>query len=717
MEINLESAKDVFVNIKLTAKKAGWFSMASPTLATLPETELGWGLVPGYFQGNRLEEDWVLSVAHAQGLPDFPYICGDRTVTTPTAILQNNKKRTFAVILEPGQTREIWAKNNRRPTHRNVRAGVSHMNRQGELSPTVYAPVLNHPDAQLKVGDTISLRFRYRLADEGWFEALQYAMDEVYKTTASLSLKKNKQFLTTRVKRLFEYSLDDNTSRWQEARSEGLELGAQSYMGQVMGSYGDAVKNSDIGAMWMMRALTDNQELAERRLPRVRNFKLLQQESSQGFFHGAARGQYYLTKSDRWVEEWGSHIEPTGVTYYTLADLGNILFFEPNDAQVKAAFRVGAERLLTWQQTDGSWQVGYDHKSKKPVYTDLKDLRPTFYGLAMAYRILNEQKYLTAAKKGADWLIENAVDQGCFLGVCGDHRFVNDFATAQISQALLDLWELTKEEKYKLAAIKAARMYVYSIYAHPVPNNTPLKVGKQSLQGWQYTHAGLGFEHGGSIGSANNGGPILLASHTGMFVRIAQITGNPFFAELARAAVWGRDAHVNSKTSVASYYWHTMDRGAGPFPHHAWWQIGWLMDYLLAEADYRSKGQIQFPAGFMTAKVGPHQPYGFADGVIFGVRAQLIFNPDTVKGLFSSTDLLMAKSTQGTSVYLIFLQNDTDVVELSLQVDIPALVGTSEATYGIWDAQKSSFSKMQKSSRNLELAIAGKGIQVVKISK
>ena len=77
----------------------------------------------------------------------------------------------------------------------------------------------------------------------------------------------------------------------------------------------------------------------------------------------------------------------------------------------------------------------------------------------------------------------------------------------------------------------------------------------------------------------------------------------------------------------------------------------------------------------------------------------------------------MAKSTQGTSVYLIFLQNDTEAVELSLQVDIAALVGTSKATYGIWDAQKSRFSKMQKFSRNLELAIAGKGIQVVKISK
>ena len=78
------------------------------------------------------------------------------------------------------------------------------------------------------------------------------------------------------------------------------------------------------------------------------------------------------------------------MTYYTLADLGNILLFQPNDAQVKTAFLGRAERLLAWQQTDGSWQVDTT-QSKKPVYTDLQDLRLTFYGLVMAYRILNEQ--------------------------------------------------------------------------------------------------------------------------------------------------------------------------------------------------------------------------------------------------------------------------------------------------------------------------------------
>ncbi len=45
-----------------------------------------------------------------------------------------------------------------------------------------------------------------------------------------------------------------------------------------------------------------------------------------------------------------------------------------------------------------------------------------------------------------------------------------------------------------------------------------------------------------------------------------------------------------------------MNKGAGPYPHHAWWQIGWITDYLLAEAQLRSDGQITFPRGFVTPK-------------------------------------------------------------------------------------------------------------------
>lgn len=84
----------------------------------------------------------------------------------------------------------------------------------------------------------------------------------------------------------------------------------------------------------------------------------------------------------------------------------------------------------------------------------------------MAYRILGDAKYLEAARRGADWFVRNAVDKGSFLGVCGDTRFANDFATGQSAQALLDLWEMTGDVRYKEAAIRTARIYTASIYTH-----------------------------------------------------------------------------------------------------------------------------------------------------------------------------------------------------------------------------------------------------------
>lgn len=79
--------------------------------------------------------------------------------------------------------------------------------------------------------------------------------------------------------------------------------------------------------------------------------------------------------------------------------------------------------------------MAYGKHDGEPLFTDLKDLRPTFYGFVVAYKLLGEHKYLDAAVRGADWFVRNAVDKGAFTGVCGDARFINDFATGQAVQA------------------------------------------------------------------------------------------------------------------------------------------------------------------------------------------------------------------------------------------------------------------------------------------
>ena len=281
------------------------------------------------------------------------------------------------------------------------------------------------------------------------------------------------------------YLTNDSTSKWHNLVYKGVTIGAQDYLGGVYDSEKDAMKNSDYGAMWMLAKLTDDPRLTQKRLPNALNFKLMQQYAEKGFLYGSSAGQYYLYKSKRFTEEWGPYTEPIATTYYMLMDMGNILLFEPQQKELKQHVKLAADRLLEWMKPNGQWEVAYENKTLKPTFTDITDLRPTFYGLLIAYEILKDKKYLQAAIQGADWYVENAVKKGHFLGVCGDTRFVPDFATAQSVQALLKLYNVTGNEKYKEAAISAAKIYTASVYTHPIPTSVVKQVKGVERKDWE----------------------------------------------------------------------------------------------------------------------------------------------------------------------------------------------------------------------------------------
>lgn len=658
---------DIQVTMRLIPKKKGYFSLATPTLASVNANQMSWASVPGYFQGNFIQKNFALAYAYGHGIPDRPVVYRERCATTLSPLVSTKNGITFSVIPNPGLARDPWA--NDKITQTDWQLGLSHMNRKAELSPTLYYPVLGESKSELNAGEEISYSFRYSLIAGDWFQAIKHAANDIYKFHETLSLRQSKQALTDRIEKMHHYLTDPKTSLWNVEEYEGKQIGAQSYLGGVVGSSKDAMKNADYGAMWMLANATNDPELKEKVLPPALNFKLVQQETNKGFFNGAIEGQYYLAKSKKFVEEWGEVVEPIAVTYYVLLDMGNMLLFEPENAELKERLRLGADKLLSWQNADGSWAVAYDRKTEQELFKDIKDVRPTFYGMIVAYRLLKDEKYLKAAQKGADWFIKNAVETGAFLGVCGDARYAPDFATGQSAQALLDLFDFTKNKKYQDAAVTCAKIYTASIYTHPIANRNVKNVNGNSREDWEITQTGLSFEHGGIFGSATRHGPIQLASHAGLFIRMHQLTDEQIFADMARSAAIGRDAFVDSKTSVASYYWNAMNRGAGPYPHHAWWQIGWITDYLLSEVALRSKGKIEFPRGFVTPKVGPHQTYGFEPGTVYGDKAKLVIMEGFATANKPAIDILTAKSTSKNSIYVTLLNNSATESQFALNVD------------------------------------------------
>jgi hypothetical protein len=655
---------DILLTQTFRTNKAGYYALASPSLATISEKNLAWASVPGYFQGNYIQPNFALSYAYGHGVPALPVIYRERSASTLAPLVSTKNGLTLALIVDPRLCRDPWAED--KNTHQDWNIGISHKNRRALLSPTQYYPVLGEPKSQLKAGEDISYTARYHLGTGGWFQAIQHAAYEVYQLKSALALRQSKQSLSSRIQQMHHYLTDPQTSMWNIEEFQGRKIGAQSYLGGVVGSNKDAMKNSDYGAMWMLANATQDTLLKTKVLPYALNFKIAQQINEPGFFNGALAGQYYLAKRKKFVEEWGEVVEPIAVTFYTMLDLGNILLFESHNTELKERLRAGAEWLLKNQKPNGSWAVAYDRNNEAELYLDIQDLRATFYGLLVAYRILKDSRYLVAAKKGADWLLQAAVAKGSYLGVCGDMRYAPDFATAQTAQAFLDLFELTQEEKYKKAAVEAAKVYTTSIYTHPIPGTADKTVNGIMRKDWEIAQAGLSFEHGGIFGSANIHGPIQLCSHAGLFIRMYQITKAPIFADLARAGAWGRDAFVDSATSVASYYWNAMNRGAGPYPHHAWWQIGWLTDYLMAEAELRSNGKVRFPRGFVTPKVGPHQTYGFAPGVVNGQKAHLIVDEKLVKIDHPAIDYLLAMNEKKDKIHVILMNNRLQATDFQI---------------------------------------------------
>ncbi|MBE7177545.1 MAG: glycerophosphoryl diester phosphodiesterase [Mucilaginibacter polytrichastri] len=587
---------DLKIRQHMEAKKPGYFSLATPTLLSVDKNALSWASVPGYFQGNSMQPDFVKAYAYGMGVPGLPVVYRERCASTLCPLVSAKNGVTVSVIPDPGLARDPWAKDTITQTDWFI--GLSHMNRRAQLAPTLYYPVLGEERSHMEKGDTLSYGFRYSLVNGDWFKAINHAVYDVYRFKETLALRQSRQSLANRVEKMHHYLTDPVTSLWHVEDFKGMKIGAQSYLGGVVGSNRDAMKNADYGAMWYLASATGDPLLRKNVLPYALNFKLAQQVDS-GFFRGAVAGQYYLAKSKKFTEEWGDVVEPVAVTYYTMLDIGNMLLFEPADEKLKNGLKNGAGFLLKTQHADGGWEVAYDHKTEKPIFRDIPDVRPTFYGLIVAYRILKDPEYLAAAKKGADWFIKNASEKGFYLGVCGDARYAPDFATGQSAQALLDLYDLTKDSRYLDAAISAAKVYVNSVYTHPIAGTQKKEVKGVAREDWEITQSGLSFEHGGIFGSATRNGPIALCSHAGLFIRMFKMTGELIFADMARAAAIGRDAFVDPKTSVASYYWHTMNAGSGPYPHHAWWQIGWITDYLMAETELRSNGEVSFPRGFV----------------------------------------------------------------------------------------------------------------------
>ncbi|TDE00158.1 glycerophosphoryl diester phosphodiesterase [Jiangella asiatica] len=700
---------DLLVTLTWTPNAAGWYSVPSPTLATVDDDDLGWGVVPGYWSSATLAADDDLTYLYQIGVPKAPMVTTEASTTSLTAIVSSRARgTTLAVVADPSLARDPWADDT--STQNTWKVGTSLRALTGELSPTSFYPVLGQAGSQLAAGEPVTATFRYVLSDAGWYEVSKHVTRDVYGLGDYLALAAASESLSHRINRMHDHLVTPQ-SRWHTWEYEGLTLGAE-------GS-----KISDVGAMWMMDAITGDPIIHHDRLPYARNFKLAQQQTAEGPFRGAALGEYFrngqfvsaIVGAATGIDE-PDYVTPSFTTYYTLADMANIVLFDPSDTELRDRIRLGADKLLSWQHDDGSFDIGYQRENPDALqYPELTDLRATWYGFLAAYRILGDRKYLDAAQQGADWFVEHAVKTGDFLGLCDDFRIIRDFQVIFAAQALLELHELTGTQAYLDAAISCARFYTLHIHNHPTPTAATKTFHGVEMEDWRASQVGMCFEHSGFTGSANKEGPMLLSCHAGAFVRFHELTGDEHFLDLARAAARGRDAFVGPETGTPSYYWRDGNGASTQFPWHAWWHIGWIVDYLLAEAHLRTEGKISFPPGLCTAKVGAHRPFGFAPGTVYGKDANLWMPRTLLVVDKSDVDVVTARSIDGSRLYVVALNQLGAATSATITLNPRAVEQGRLATWTGWDVITGEGTKTAADEWSVRLAPNGVAVLEIEL--
>lgn len=309
---------------------------------------------------------------------------------------------------------------------------------------------------------------------------------------------------------------------------------------------------------------------------------------------------------------------------------------------------------------------------------------------------------------------------------------------------LLELYEATGEKRYLEAAHQAAREFAQFIYFCPlVPTedvlvnkdgkapqywylskkgHLPMSAPEEKVPAWRLSEIGLTPE---SAGTAAGHRAILLATHAPWMLRLAEYTNDSFLHDIARSAIVGRyenfpGYHINTeRTTVyekADYPLHAhKDLSYNSFHYnHVWPHIVLLLDYLVSDAFYRSRGAIDFPSHYAEGYAYlQNKIYGDRPGEIYGEKGAWLWMP---KGLVSidNPQLNYLAARGDHTLYVVLTNQSPDPVKARVRLDAGLVAFDSGAPQAVrvWEENQKREPVPLKDGA-VEASVAGKGITVL----
>lgn len=619
------------------------------------------------FQGWKKEQvryDLLSPVFQFQRLPESPVLVPSNSTPQPLAmaqIEQGGQAISLAVAADPDRLPFVWANSE------NAAYGFSLLNTNGAVQPAIFAPVLGQPNSHLKSGESHSLSCRVLSFPGDWTNALEYASQEIYRVTDYR--KPFAASLTDAALNMIDLIKHDEASGWNPERKGFWNIETTNVASQ-------ASPLSVVSAAVLTR---DEEFYRTRALPTI-EYTLSRPQAHFGMEVPTTRAPY--------INQEGTKIKVPSDFYGTAYWQGlHDLLGRKNPWLGEIALPKGEIRH----------RAGY---SSVPRWSEMM----------AAYRLKPGEGLLAEIKKEADKFLAKEV-YGLKTKDLGLEPFYN-VSYYPYWWDLLDLFELTSDEKYLDAAEQSAFFTIAGIWSHPrVPDgeivihpggeyagephlwwkgDQPFRLGlprqpgavqEKKVPAWLVAQMGLGLEqpctyYTGKGGMRN----IMMSAWAPNLLRLFRYTGREIYRVYARNSVLSRFAnypgyYISGYTDLelqAGYPYRGPDV-TSIYYHHIPPHLAFTIDFLVTEAEQRSNGRIAFPWVKQQGYVWfSNRIYGEGPGKVFGDdTARLWLDRKYVQVKTPAVNYLLARGND--HVWLILMNEGSDVTLAPVSLDCDAL--------------------------------------------
>jgi hypothetical protein len=584
-----QGASEPLLTFRLTPKVSAWFSVAytgAPVVAAADANEF-----------------WQPFIWHERRFPAQSYLTPGFQCPVPATFVRKGNDLVAVVV----DSREFPF--NPLPLLENSRFGVALRNRDGAAQPMVFAPILGGLGSKRAPGEAIEFRLRLYAIGSDATTAFEDIARRLY---GFRDHRRNAiSTLNQTIDRMIDYGLSHYS--WFVDELKGC-----AYSTDVPG----AVKNVSALNPLMLALVADNEAIFQQRAYPIVEFLL----SREKFL--------FSLDPKQTIQSPSRALKGPAAPVSELAALYGITHGASPVFRRQMESLLGRDRTLNLDDVSAgdSWQ---------------NHLR--------VYQATGDPRNLDRARAGADAYLRSRIDPGA-QDFGGGVFFWTTFAPKWID--LFELYEVTKDQRYLQAARLGARRFAMFTWMAPqIPDedvtvnpggdapvywylkskgHKPMKAPEERVPAWRLSEIGLTPESSGTMSGHR---AIFMAHHAPWMLRIAALTGDRLLHDVARSAVIGRyrnfpGYHINTaRTTIyeqADYPLRKHDElSVNSFHYnHIWPHMTNLVDYLVADAFARSRGEIDFPSRFIEGYAYlQNKFYGDRPGRFHGYTDALLWMP------------------------------------------------------------------------------------------